>query len=100
MGEYDDIYRWSQGLYRIQVLHRRVSISMELMPAYNTSSFHFHRMKALLFTLIRAFDFELAVPATDIGKKASVTNRPVLLTAESEEEQNQMPLFVSPLESS
>ena len=57
-------------------------------------------MKALLFTLVRAFDFKLAVPATDIGKKASVTNRPVLLTAESEEEQNQMPLFVRPLESS
>lgn len=51
-------------------------------------------MKALLFTLIRAFEFDLAVPVTDIGRKASVTSRPVLLTADPEE-QNQMPLLIS-----
>ncbi|KAJ7486939.1 hypothetical protein FB451DRAFT_1554089 [Mycena latifolia] len=36
-----------------------------------------HRMKALLFTLIRAFEFELIVPAENVGKKGtSVTQGP------------------------
>ncbi|KAF8554640.1 cytochrome P450 [Imleria badia] len=35
-------------------------------------------MKALLFTLIRAFEFELAVPAGEIGKKSMMVQRPVL----------------------
>lgn len=54
------------------------------------------RMKALLFTLIRAFEFDLAVPAKDIAKKTSVVLRPVLLTAEGKHE-NQMPLLVRPV---
>ncbi|KAJ7498342.1 cytochrome P450, partial [Mycena galericulata] len=32
--------------------------------------------KALLFTLVRAFEFELAVPVADIGKKSSLVQRP------------------------
>ena len=35
-------------------------------------------MKALLFTLIREFVFELAVPAEDIIKKSAVVQRPYL----------------------
>ncbi|KAF9480874.1 cytochrome P450 [Pholiota conissans] len=50
-------------------------------------------MKALIFTLVRAFDFDLAVPAKDIVKKSSIVNRPVLLTASGKNE-NQMPLLV------
>ncbi|KAG6813414.1 hypothetical protein H0H92_011393 [Tricholoma furcatifolium] len=49
--------------------------------------------KALLFTLVRAFEFELAVPASDIEKKGNIVLRPVLVTDGS----NQMPLFVRPV---
>jgi len=35
-------------------------------------------MKALLFTLVRAFEFELAVPAADIGRKITIVQRPMV----------------------
>lgn len=38
----------------------------------------FQRMKALLFTLVRAFEFELAVPANDIEKRTLTVTRPYL----------------------
>ncbi|KAI0634029.1 cytochrome P450 [Trametes polyzona] len=49
-------------------------------------------MKALLFTLVRAFEFELAVPAADIKKAGGIVQRPRLRSAP--EEGNQMPLLV------
>ncbi|KAF9534060.1 cytochrome P450 [Crepidotus variabilis] len=51
-------------------------------------------MKALLFTLVRAFEFELAVPAEDIRKKTSVVQRP--LVASEKEKGHQMPLRLKP----
>jgi len=36
------------------------------------------RIKAIVFTLIRAFEFELAVPVTDIGVKPGMVQRPYL----------------------
>ena len=55
------------------------------------------RMKALLFTLIRAFEFELAVPPEDIAKKKSVVvvQRPVVLS--DPQGGNQMPLVLKPV---
>jgi hypothetical protein len=50
------------------------------------------RMKALLFTLIRAFEFELAVPAKDIRTKQTIVQRPIV-TSEMEYGP-QMPLLV------
>ncbi|KAG6838851.1 hypothetical protein C0991_007927, partial [Blastosporella zonata] len=35
-------------------------------------------MKSLLFTLVRAFEFELAVPVADVEKKSTIVQRPVL----------------------
>ncbi|KAJ7073332.1 cytochrome P450 [Mycena belliarum] len=49
-------------------------------------------MKALLFTLVRAFEFELAVPAAEIGKRSVIVQRPILRSAP--EAGNQMPLLV------
>jgi hypothetical protein len=49
-------------------------------------------MKALLFTLVRAFEFELAVPADDIKKKQTIVQRPIL--ASEPEAGNQMPLLI------
>jgi len=47
-------------------------------------------MKALLFTLVRAFEFELAVPPKEIIKKPMIVQRP--LVASEREKGNQMPL--------
>lgn len=53
-------------------------------------------MKAILFTLIRGFEFELAVPISDIGKKSTnVTQGPVLLS--DVEAGPQLPLIVRPV---
>ncbi len=48
------------------------------------------RMKALLFTLLRAFEFQLS--ATDIKRKALIVLRPVL--ASNPNGKNQLPLLV------
>lgn len=52
-------------------------------------------MKALLFTLIRAFEFELAVPAADITKRSFIVERPLLKSDPGAG--NQMPLIVKPV---
>ena len=52
-------------------------------------------MKVLLFTLIRAFEFDLAVPAKDIGTSSIGPQRPVLLT--DPKSSDQMPLLVRPI---
>ncbi|KAF9036827.1 cytochrome P450 [Panaeolus papilionaceus] len=51
-------------------------------------------MKALLFTLVRAFEFELAVSASEIGKRSSVVQRPILRS--DPKAGNQMPLYITP----
>ncbi|KDQ54060.1 hypothetical protein JAAARDRAFT_160998 [Jaapia argillacea MUCL 33604] len=50
--------------------------------------------KAILFTLLRSFEFELAVPKEDIIKKTSIVQRPIVTS--EKEKKNQMPLFVRP----
>jgi hypothetical protein len=51
-------------------------------------------MKAILFSLVRAFEFELAVPREDISTKMAIVQRPVVV---SEKEKGfQMPLLVKP----
>ena len=51
-------------------------------------------MKALLFTLIRAFEFELAVPAEDVRARQTIVQRPVIVS--EMELGNQMPLRIKP----
>jgi hypothetical protein len=53
-------------------------------------------MKALLFTLIRAFNVDLAVPHEDILQKPGIVTRPVLRTDPGNA--NQLPLIIRPLE--
>ena len=55
-----------------------------------------YRMKALLFTLIRAFEFELAVPPKDIAKKTTIVQRPLVLSDPAGG--NQMPLLLKPVQ--
>ncbi|EIW75990.1 cytochrome P450 [Coniophora puteana RWD-64-598 SS2] len=53
-------------------------------------------MKALLFSLVKAFEFGLAVPASDIAVRPSIVRRPVV---KSEREAGaQMPLLVTPVQ--
>jgi hypothetical protein len=52
------------------------------------------RTKALLFTLVRVFEFELAVPAAEIGTKIFIVQHPVVLSEPSAG--HQMPLLVKP----
>ncbi|EIW62554.1 cytochrome P450 [Trametes versicolor FP-101664 SS1] len=55
-------------------------------------------LKAILFTLIRAFEFELAVPAEDIVAKTEGLQRPSLLS--EPEKRYQLPLLVKPYSTS
>ncbi|KAF7375723.1 hypothetical protein MSAN_00461800 [Mycena sanguinolenta] len=53
-------------------------------------------MKALLFTLLRAFEFELAVPIEEMGQKGTaIVQRPIVITGR--EAGNQLPLLVKPV---
>ncbi|TBU23441.1 cytochrome P450 [Dichomitus squalens] len=49
-------------------------------------------MKALVYTLVRAFEFELAVPPEDIQKKSTIVQRPILRNAPNQG--SQMPLLL------
>ncbi|KZT70529.1 cytochrome P450 [Daedalea quercina L-15889] len=51
-------------------------------------------MKALLFTLIRAFVFELALPVEDIIKKTAIVQRPFV--RDKVEQGSQLPLVLKP----
>ncbi|KAH0835840.1 cytochrome P450 [Lanmaoa asiatica] len=53
-----------------------------------------HRMKVMLFMLIRAFEFELAVPASDIGKRTGSVLHPFLRSDPKREQQ--LPLLLKP----
>jgi hypothetical protein len=49
-------------------------------------------MKALLFTLIRAFEFEPACPKGGIARTATTTQRPIVVA--EMEKGSQLPLIV------
>ncbi|KAI0753239.1 cytochrome P450 [Daedaleopsis nitida] len=51
-------------------------------------------MKATLFTLLRAFEFELAVPAAHVHSKTVIVQRPLLRGVAGEIERCAMPLLV------
>ncbi|KAJ7746530.1 cytochrome P450 [Mycena olivaceomarginata] len=51
-------------------------------------------MKALLFILVRAFEFELAVPIADIQKKTAIVQRPMVRSEPATGDQ--MPLIIKP----
>ena len=52
------------------------------------------RFKALVFTLVRAFEFELAIPKEQITRKTLVVVKPVIIGRS--ETRNQMPMFIRP----
>jgi hypothetical protein len=50
-------------------------------------------MEALLFTLVRSFEYELAVPANKITKRSTIVRRP-FVTGEENKEETKMRLIV------
>ena len=52
------------------------------------------RMKALLFTLVRAFEFDPAVPVEQISEEIGLGNRPILTT--DPKARYQLPLLIKP----
>ena len=49
-------------------------------------------MKALLFVLVRAFEYELAVPKEDLGTKTTIVQRPFVKS--DVQKGSQLPLLV------
>ena len=64
------------------------------LVTYPSGWFFRTRMKALVFTLIRTFEFELAVPAEEIVPFGTFLQRPALRA--DKEEGGQLPLFIRP----
>ncbi|KAH9974279.1 cytochrome P450 [Lactifluus volemus] len=54
-------------------------------------------IKALLFTLVRSFDFELAVPSSDVTRLTVIVSRPLL--SSDTEKGPQLPLILQPVKS-
>ena len=53
---------------------------------------YFRRIKALLFTLVRTFEFELALEPDDIIRKSQIVGRPVI--ASNPSAGSQLPLLI------
>ena len=53
------------------------------------------RMKALLFTIVRTFEFELPIAPMDVMRKTMVVGRPSLTTDPAAG--NQLPLLIKPV---
>lgn len=85
-------------MYRISVFTGRVRFPF-VLHSFRARIYDSRRMKALLFTLVRRFEFELAVPAKDIKKtKFNIVQRPIV--ASEPDVGVQMPLLVKPYKSS
>ena len=66
----------------------KISLSDALNPLI------YSRMKAIIFTVVRAFELDLAVPAKDVIKNTSIVQRPVLATDPNRV--SQLPLLIKP----
>jgi hypothetical protein len=51
-------------------------------------------MKAIVFSFVRSFDFELAVPPTEIKRKTMIVGRPFLIS--DIQAGPQLPLVIRP----
>jgi hypothetical protein len=76
-------------MHRLPVLGRRVRyLFSEILRELNL---RFCRLKAILFALVRAFQFELAVPEEKIVKRSVIVQRPYLV----DEDIPEMPMFIT-----
>jgi hypothetical protein len=65
-----------------------------MMPCQLTPH-NYVRMKALVFSFVRAFDFELAIPPSEIIGRTLIVSRPFL--ASNPESGPQLPLVIRPV---
>ena len=54
-------------------------------------------MKALIFSFVRAFDFELAIPSSEISWRTMIVTRPFLVS--EPDKGPQLPLIIRPVKS-
>jgi hypothetical protein len=82
--------------HRVPLFPRRVRPIPAVFCVFSPSTDRFfaRRIKALLFTLLRAFEFEPAVPKGGIGPTASPLQGPIVLT--EPEKGTQLPLILKP----
>lgn len=78
------------------LLTYRISPAEKAAEAVAVHSFdnNLCRLKALLFTLVRGFEFELALPADDIVRMTSIVGRPTI--ASNPGAGPQLPLLIRP----
>lgn len=55
-------------------------------------------MKVLLFTLVRSFEFDMAVPVEDVKRVFIIVTRPLLKSEKGKG--NQLPMFIKPYQAS
>jgi len=92
-------------MYRLPLCDRRVGhshtfsassphkgIELVVIPS---SDNYLRRIKALLFTLVRGFEFELAMPADDIVRVTTGVGHPVI--ASNPAAGPQLPLLIRPV---
>jgi len=103
-----DLHRGRARVHWLPLLGRRVRrshpflLTSRLSPALEaseavvvqSSDYHLRRIKALLFTLVRGFEFELALPAEDIVRVSMIVGRPTI--ASNPAAGPQLPLLVRP----
>jgi len=65
------LHRWTALLHRFPICDCRVSVESPAVAIYLTSTDNYHRMKVLLFALLRSFEFELGVPVDEIVQKST-----------------------------
>ena len=91
-----DFHLWSESYFLFYFIHWSYRLALCSNIFLNLPSLCI-RTKALLFTLIRAFEIDLAVSPKDIGLKPTSIRRPILLRDPNNS--NQMPLLVRPVSS-
>jgi hypothetical protein len=98
------IHHWCARVHRLPLFSGGVSFSLlpNALAGYSqTVALGDIRMKAILFSFVRSFDFELAVPPTEIIRKTMIVARPFLKSDfETDFESGpQLPLVIRPAKS-
>lgn len=91
LEQHHDVHWRAASVHWIPVCNARVSGTL-LVLLHDLNSLL--RIKALIFVLLRAFRFELAVPRDDLITRSTVVRRPLV---RSEPDKGiQMPMFITP----
>jgi hypothetical protein len=103
LWQFDDVHHRRARVHRLPICCDRVSFFITI-DALTIGALIYRcavlgniiRMKAILFTFVRSFDFELAVPPDQITKKTFIA-RPFLTS--DQDSGPQLPLIIRPAKS-